>query len=49
MVGHLGAVVTHIAAPFVPESGAYAHAHHDHDHDRNDVAGGLEHDDRLDG
>lgn len=49
MVGHLGAVVTHLNAPFDPESGAYTHSHDDHDHNHDTVAGPLEHDDRLDG
>jgi urease accessory protein len=30
MVRGLGAEVTAVAAPFEPESGAYAHGHHDH-------------------
>ncbi len=47
MVDRLDATVTPITAPFDPEGGAYAHGHHDHD--RDDVAGCLEHDDRLDG
>ena len=47
MVDHLGAIVTHITAPFDPEGGAYAHGHHGHDHDHDTAA--LGHDDRLDG
>ncbi len=47
MVGHLGAVVTHIVAPFDPEGGAYPHGH-SHDPGHDDAAAALEHDDRLD-
>ena len=51
MVGHLGAVVTHVVAAFDPEAGAYVHSHPDHkdDHDHDEAAAALEHDDRLDG
>ena len=49
MVGHLGAAVTPIVAPFNPEGGAYAHGHADDDHAHDEAASTLEHDDRLDG
>ena len=48
MVGHLGATVAPIVAPFNPEGGAYAHGHADDDHEHDDAAAALEHDDRLD-
>ena len=51
MVGHLGATVAAVDAPFDPEGGAYQAAHglgpHHHHHDHGD--GALEHDDRIEG
>ena len=33
MLKSLGAIVTHVEAPFDPEGGAYGHGHHHHDDD----------------
>ncbi len=33
MLQSLGAIVTHVEAPFDPEGGAYGHGHHHHDDD----------------